>query len=211
MARVRYESIDGEIVSALWYTFLTESRKDGVHSVVNEGKRTMVRQKFFWDCGPSGCCCCNNCNLAARPSPFAPHIRVGRPDHAIDSDEMDDLIRYGSSHGVSIRLTVPGEPWHGEADLMGLERFHEMHKTPPILSDKESKLVARFKYHDAQMKHEAPSGKGPKFLAHRRWKRWYSAKLIVRARLLYRLGKGNFKKHNRGQRRALLLRTVKEA
>lgn len=207
--RVRYESIDGELVSALWYTFLTEARKDGVRFVINEGHRTLARQAYFYNCYRCGCC--NNGNLAAVPSPWAPHIRTGSPDHANDTDELDALIEYGRKNGVSIAKTVAGEAWHGEAIRADLQRFHDKHKTPPILSDREAKLVARFQYHVTQMKREAEGGKGPKYLTHRRWMRWHRGKIVARARLLYRQGKGNFKKHNRGKRRALLLKIAKEA
>lgn len=206
---VRYESIDSELVSALWYTFLTEARRDGVRFTINEGHRTYARQAYFYNCYRCGCC--NNGNLAAVPSPNAPHIRTGRADHAIDTDELDALIGFGLKGGVRIVKTVAGEAWHGEASRDDLQRFHDKNKTPPILTNKEAKLVARFQYHAAQMKREAKSGKGPKFLVHRRWVRWHKAKLHARARLLYRQGKGNFKKRNRGKRRALLLKIAKEA
>ena len=57
---------------------------DGVAFFVTDGHRTMDEQRDRWNTfqhfgGP----------VAAFPSPTAPHIRSGRPDHAIDVDSLD--------------------------------------------------------------------------------------------------------------------------
>jgi hypothetical protein len=108
---VRYVSIDNELVSAEWYTLLRACRADGVKFNINEGHRTMARQWYFWNLYKSG-----RGNLAAFPSPYAPHIRTGRIDHALDINNAAGVMRWLHKHGVTTaRLTVPGESWHVEA------------------------------------------------------------------------------------------------
>ena len=124
----RYVLHDGELVSVQWKTACVEL---GL-SHVNEGKRTLRRQTFFWNCGPSRCCCCNNCNLAAFPSPFAPHIRVGRIDHALDTADGAGDERKLNAAGISASRpagagTDRWEPWHVEASASDLRRFHRKH------------------------------------------------------------------------------------
>jgi murein L,D-transpeptidase YcbB/YkuD len=96
--------------------------EDGVSFTLTEGHRTFARQLWFWNCGPNGCCCCNDCNLAARPSCSAPHIRCGKPNHALDVTNSDAVIRAAASHGVRLVRTVMTpphvEPWHVEIASM---------------------------------------------------------------------------------------------
>lgn len=129
---VRYVPIDNELVSRAWFAVLRDMRADGVDFVVNEGHRTLERQSYFYGCGPNGCCCCNNCNLAARPSPFAPHIRTGRADHAVDfGGDIDGVLRWLDSKGlVPIRPAGSGsswEPWHIEVSLSRLLIYARKH------------------------------------------------------------------------------------
>lgn len=72
---------------------------------LNEGKRTMAEQQWFWDHQPP---------LAAFPSPTAPHIKKGHVNHAIDcdSDRADNLAAFYRRHGVPAVFNVPGETWH---------------------------------------------------------------------------------------------------
>lgn len=109
-----------EFVSKQWYLVLTEARIRGWQGDVSEGRRTLQRQKFFWDC--MRCCCCNNCNKAAFPSPFAPHIRVGRADHAIDVTDEQTLQDILSDMGIRSSNPVAGEAWHLEANAGDLKR-----------------------------------------------------------------------------------------
>jgi hypothetical protein len=102
-----------EFVSREWYPVLIEARRRGWDGDVSEGRRDLARQRFFFNC--MQCCCCNNCNTAAFPSPFAPHIRVGRGDHAIDVTEPDELIRILENMGLDVHRPVAGEDWHVEA------------------------------------------------------------------------------------------------
>ncbi len=125
----------GELVSRPWAVVLRDLDKR-LDFTINEGRRTLARQQFFWDCGPNGCCCCNNCNLAARPSPFAPHIRVGRPDHAIDfgpdRSTQDAIVRELDKMGLGpTRPAGTGsqwEPWHIEVRLLLLLAYYRRHK-----------------------------------------------------------------------------------
>jgi hypothetical protein len=79
----------------------------------------LVRQKGVWS--PT------NRTGAARPSPTAPHIRVGRIDHAIDVRFTDGgearLQRWLERQGVRVRNPVPGEPWHMEVAAEDLRRL----------------------------------------------------------------------------------------
>lgn len=210
---VRYRSIDGELVSQEWFVFLNAARRAGVHFEINEGHRTLARQQYFWNC--YRCRCCNNGNLAAFPSPVAPHIRTGRIDHAIDSDELSALIAYGARNGVTIRRTVAGESWHGEASAAQLRAFARSHGEDDspcrILSKGESKLVSKLFYHRKGMRHQERTGRGPMWQKHYRYARWYKRRLNLQAAYLYALGKSRgFGIHNRGKRRALIRRIVED-
>lgn len=106
----------GKRVSRQWRIVLNEAERDGVLFTVNSGRRTMaeqwrlVRQKGVWS--PS------NPHGAARPAPWAPHIRVGRQDHALDIDTGGGgetrLQGWLVKHHAAAVNTVPGEPWHLE-------------------------------------------------------------------------------------------------
>lgn len=122
---VQYVIRQGELVSVQWAALLDEIAKR-VSFHINEGKRTLARQTYFWNCYL--CKCCNNGNLAARPSPYAPHIREGRFDHAIDFDNAEGVRREAARLGVILTYTVPGESWHLEANAAELQRFYEKHK-----------------------------------------------------------------------------------
>lgn len=109
-------SFQGQRVSASWRIVLLAAAHDKVPFKVNDGRRTMaeqedqVRRKGIWS--PS------NPHGAARPTPWAPHIRVGRQDHAIDVDTggggENHLQAWLIRHHAAAVNTVPGEPWHLE-------------------------------------------------------------------------------------------------
>lgn len=132
---VRYTLVHGELVSRAWAVVLRDMDKD-LDFAVNEGHRTLVRQGFFWNCGPNGCCCCNNCNLAARPTIFAPHIRIGFANHAIDfgpPDELNAIMGWLEDHGLKPSRpagagTSRWEPWHIEVPLLALLAYARKHK-----------------------------------------------------------------------------------
>lgn len=149
MAKVRYTLEDGELVSVQWKTAIVHcGLRD---NNVNEGKRTLARQWFFWRCGPrpGGCCCCNSCNLAAFPTRWAPHIREGNPAHCIDFADGDDAVRKLRDHGIFAIQNVPGETWHVDPDRGDLERFHAAHQGDKwdVLPKHLEKPVRRLFYH----------------------------------------------------------------
>jgi hypothetical protein len=86
----------------------------GVRFTLDSGRRTMaeqaalVRQKGTWS--P------RNPHGAATPNRNAPHIRVGRANHALDVNSLDGgqarLAAFYRKNGVAIAFNVPGEAWH---------------------------------------------------------------------------------------------------
>jgi hypothetical protein len=121
---IRYKEFDGKKVSIAWYRVLKRMRKHGVPFRVNSGHRTLREQAALfrqnmqfvggrWVPKPGR-------PLTAFPSPFAPHIRLGRADHAIDfgttPSMVDRVQRYLNSRGLKARETVAGEWWHVEVD-----------------------------------------------------------------------------------------------
>ena len=121
---VVYKPLDGERVSRVWRLLLTDLRRDGVPFTINEGHRTyrrqmqLVREKGVWSA--------LNRTGAAWPTPFAPHIRTGRFDHALDMDTryVAGFIEACRDRGVTITRTVPGEPWHVEANRTELLAYY---------------------------------------------------------------------------------------
>lgn len=119
-----FDSRDHEMVSNQWFVLLYNIHKYGDHRYnINEGHRTMARQaqlvkeKGLWSpSNPTG---------AAAPSPKAPHIRTGRPDHAVDVDNAALLIDQARKRGVTLRRPIPTEPWHVEADAKELKAYHD--------------------------------------------------------------------------------------
>lgn len=101
--------------------FILDTRLSGAHFVLcseairrgiiapadlNEGRRTIAEQTFFWFNQPPP---------AAFPSPFAPHILRGKANHALDveSHKVQALANFYREMGVPVALnTVAGEPWH---------------------------------------------------------------------------------------------------
>lgn len=108
----------GKRVSRAWRTVLTEADRH-IDFQLNSGRRTMREQWALWRAYRAG-----RGNLAAFPSPFAPHIRKGFPNHALDVDSWNDgenkLQRWLRRHGAPATNTVVGEAWHLEAPLRGL-------------------------------------------------------------------------------------------
>lgn len=126
---VNYVAIDRERVSKEWHSVLIDMRK-AVDFNVNEGKRTMARQWYFWRLYRSG-----RGNVAAYPSPIAPHIRVGRIDHAIDFSNDGAVFAWLSAKGLSPVRTVRGESWHIEISAKKLRAYYKLHGTDdsPVL------------------------------------------------------------------------------
>ena len=121
---VEYLMIDGEMVSKELHAVLTDMRRDVVFTVL-EGKRTMARQRYFRMCYETQSC--NGGNLAAKPSPWAPHIRVGRIDHAIDFSNDGAVFRWLANNGLNPVRTVRGESWHIEVTSANLRAYVKKH------------------------------------------------------------------------------------
>lgn len=116
-------SFQGRRVSSQWLTVLAAAQRAGVNFRLNSGQRTFAQQQRLYDLYRSG-----RGNLAAVPSHNAPHIRTGRPDHAIDvdmfaGDGVKGLARWLRRQGASVAWTVPGEGWHIEIPRGDLERL----------------------------------------------------------------------------------------
>ncbi len=110
------KNLSGVRVSGAWHTVLTEAAQH-VTFQLNSGRRTktqqeaLIRQKGVWSpTNPTG---------AAAYSPNAPHIRVGREDHALDVDTRGNgnirLAAWLREHGCPVDREIPQEPWHLEA------------------------------------------------------------------------------------------------
>ena len=113
MGWVAYVPIDGEVVSVPWWRILTAARASGEWTGrVNEGHRTMARQQWLYD--HRGRTDLGIGKTVAVPSPNAPHIRVGREDHAVDVTDSQGLINFAARHGIDLERTVAGESWHLE-------------------------------------------------------------------------------------------------
>jgi GH24 family phage-related lysozyme (muramidase) len=139
---VTYRRFDGERVSRPWERLLRDLRARGTRFHLNEGKRTfarqreLVRQKGVWTpSNPTG---------AAVPSHRAPHIRTGRFDHACDFDNAAAVETAAAARGVTLRATVPGEPWHLEADRDRLLSYYKRRRRE-IAAGKRRRALARAK------------------------------------------------------------------
>jgi hypothetical protein len=109
---VSYVRFRGKVVSREWAAVLAAAEID-VAFQLDSGHRTMTEQQALYErflrfgSPPT-----------ARPSATAPHIRVGRFDHAIDVNALDGgagrLFAWLRKHGAHPAFTVPGEPWHLE-------------------------------------------------------------------------------------------------
>ena len=116
-------------VSAQWFTVLSAARKAGVAFFVTDGHRTMAEQQDRWSAFQHGG------PVAAFPSPTAPHIRSGRPDHAIDVNSLDGgagrlFALAARKRGAQATFPVPGEPWHIEVPRDDLVRLAKQARGP---------------------------------------------------------------------------------
>lgn len=91
------------------YTICTEAIRKGIIDPedLNENQRTMAEQSAFYRNQPP---------LAAFPSPFAPHIKKGFSNQAIDCNSLNGavqrLAKFYQSLEISVSFNVPGEAWH---------------------------------------------------------------------------------------------------
>jgi hypothetical protein len=109
---VTYVGLRGKTVSREWAAVLTAAGRE-VAFMLDSGHRTMAEQQGLFNTFLAV-----GRPLAARPSANAPHIRLGRIDHAIDVNALDGgasrLAAWLHSHGAHPTFPVPGEPWHIE-------------------------------------------------------------------------------------------------
>ena len=130
-----YVPFDGKPVSRAWHSVLTAARRDGVNFHLNSGHRTMDEQRalFAQNMIRPGVPKPGR-PLTAVPDANAPHVRIGRLDHALDvRDEnlfspgggAERLMKWGGQHHIDMNRTVPSEAWHLEASEADLRGFYE--------------------------------------------------------------------------------------
>lgn len=152
-------TFDGKRVSGPWRTVLGFARDSGVNFRLNSGQRTMSEQWALYRAYQNG-----TGNLAAFPSPTAPHIRVGRADHALDVQQDGTggrarLQTFLSARGLNTALTVPGENWHIEATSLrrlllvayrvdSLLKHRRRLASRRVKRDRERKGTARYRRYD---------------------------------------------------------------
>jgi phage gp16-like protein len=127
----------GKRVSKQWKVVLEAAWRDGVRFQLNSGRRLLSEQRALF-----------NQNMirigvpkpghafTAWPSPIAPHIRAGRPDHALDVDSYaygngeQRLQNWLISKGARAVNTVSGESWHLEVPLADLLKLYRRYRDP---------------------------------------------------------------------------------
>lgn len=120
---------------------------------LNEGRRTMAEQWFFWNHQPP---------LAAFPRPTAPHIMLGHANHAIDANSFNGaamrLAEFYRAHGVSVVFEVPGEAWHFrphvEQELKNAAARMRKHTDDAVWMKGESGKPVKFLKHQLYMIHD---------------------------------------------------------
>lgn len=112
-------TFDGKRVSRRWRRVLRAARRDGVQFLLTSGRRTLREQAALFKQNMISIGVPKPGKpLTAFPSPNAPHIRVGRKNHAIDVNALDGgearLQRWLEQNGCTVTNPVPGEAWHME-------------------------------------------------------------------------------------------------
>lgn len=113
-------SFDGKKCSREWFLVLSAARGAGVGFHLNQGRRTIQEQQYFYSIYRR-----YGRPLAAVPSQAAPHIRYGQANHAVDigAPQVYALAAWLRRHGVKPQWTVRGEPWHIELTMSELLRL----------------------------------------------------------------------------------------
>lgn len=193
----------GKRVSKPWSLVLRAAARDGVHFTLNSGRRTMKEQWALfnqnmqkvgarWVPKPGR-------PITAFPSPTAPHIRVGRPDHALDVSTVDGgesrLERWLDERGFDWRNTVSTEAWHGEVD--GAQLVHAAKRLAHLLklNDDEWSWVREFDRLKAQDRNAERRARLREQMRRRRKDIWRKAEAQ----------KGGWRKFNRRVRYHILL------
>jgi hypothetical protein len=113
---ISYERFHGKRVSKKWFVVLRHLEHMRIPFTLNSGKRTLAEQTALfrqnmhrvggrWVPRPGR-------PLTAFPSPNAPHVLVGRAEHALDLGSPGNVASHLRAHGVTPTFPVPGEPWH---------------------------------------------------------------------------------------------------
>lgn len=123
--KLTFSSRDHEMVSSEIFVLLWDITKhDHVSYNVNEGHRTEARQaELVRELGLFDPI--HNPHGAAAVSPHAPHIKTGRPDHALDLDNAQSVINASEKRGVTLIRTVRTESWHVEPDRAELHAYYK--------------------------------------------------------------------------------------
>lgn len=141
---VRYVKFEGKTCSYEWWVFLTAARAAEVAFSANSLRRTMAEQQALYNQNMSGGRPRPGRPLTAWPSENAPHIRVGRWDHAGDFEGAQALIAFGRKNGVTLALTVAGESWHLEFQSVSAAWLIQLFAKPDyysFLQDREARLI----------------------------------------------------------------------
>ena len=100
----------GKRVSRAHHAVLTAyERRYGVPVQLNQGRRTIQEQRYFWNNQPP---------VAAYPSYRAPHIKFNLAHHALDINQgsgrgqAQHVAQFYRSQGIPVAFNVRGEPWH---------------------------------------------------------------------------------------------------
>jgi hypothetical protein len=149
-------SRDHERVSREWYYLLHDLHKAGVVFNVNEGHRTLarqrelVRQKGLWSASnPTG---------AAAPSGVrAAHPQRQRPRTRSTSTTPPASCRR-AKRGVKPDRTIPTEPWHLEPVATSLAAYARKHRAKPRRRRRQAKAAAKAKARAAARKAKAKVG-----------------------------------------------------
>lgn len=109
-----------------------------VHRVAS-GFRDPARQWYFWNCYQ--CCCCNNCNLAARPGTSFHELGLAidftNPPRNIPASR-DIFYKWGIVFPI---WGAKPEPWHGQMTPDRSPLPDQPPTTPPAKGDDMSGLI----------------------------------------------------------------------
>jgi hypothetical protein len=189
-------------VSAQWFTVLSAAKADGVAFVVDDGHRTFAQQQVLYEDYLHGGV------LAAKPSNNAPHIRTGRPDHAIDVNAKDGgagrLYAWLRQKGAAASFPIPGENWHIEVPRDDLERLAKKLGDP--LTGYPAKERHWIRTYDSLVRRKR-EGHDPANGPERRTK--LRALMTARRKAIWRAAQhsGWHRMHRRARYRSLLART----
>lgn len=134
------------------YIICTEAIRQGIIEPddLNEGRRTMAEQWAFWRNQPP---------LAAFPSPFAPHIKKGFANHAIDANSFNGasarLQKFYQSLGINVAHNVPGEAWHMDvlfhSEVVAAAKKIRQQRDNAVLKPGESGKAVKFLKYQLQI------------------------------------------------------------